>query len=291
MASKDERRINSALAAIHARLESLSESERKVADYVICEPKKTLHLNVAELARQSGASQASVVRFCKRIGLGSYADFKLRLARDVFQENDERFMPDLDLESGASAEEAIESVVAMTERGLALLASTLDPRSVETAADRMLAASMTALFGVGASGIVAYDFLQKLLRIGLPASFSMDSDLQVTTASSLRPTDAAFVVSYSGENLAMIEVARQARERGACVISLTMDGDNSLGALADIRLSVPSSERLYRKAAVTSRINQLTVVDILYTIIVSRNLDGSIAAIERTMRATHRGKA
>lgn len=291
MAGKDDRRINSALAAIHARLDSLSGSERKVADYVISEPKKTLHLNVAELSRQSGASQASVVRFCKRLGLGSYADFKLRLARDVFQENDERFMPDLDLESGAGAEEAIENVVAMTERGLALLGSTLDPRAVETAAGRVLAASMTALFGVGASGIVAYDFLQKLLRIGLPASFSMDSDLQVTMASSLRQTDVAFVVSYSGENLAMIEVARQARERGACVISLTMDGKTSLSSLADIRLAVPSSERIYRKAAVTSRINQLTVIDILYTIIVSRNLDLSIAAIERTMRATHRGKA
>jgi hypothetical protein len=32
------------------------------------------------------------------------------------------------------------------------------------------------------------------------------------------------------------------------------------------------------------------VVDVLYSIIVSRNLDSSIAAIERTMRATHPGE-
>jgi DNA-binding MurR/RpiR family transcriptional regulator len=279
--------IESALVAISARMESLSDSERKVAEYVLHEPKKTLHFNVSELARQSGSSQAAVVRFCKRIGLGSFNNFKLRLARDVFRDYDERFIPDLDLESETSPERMIQSVIASSQQGLSLLGAILDPRSVELAADRILGASMTVLFGVGASGVVAYDFLQKLLRVGLPSSYTADTDLQLTAATSLKPTDVAFVVSYSGENTAMGEAARQARGRGATVISLTMDSANTVRSLADISLIVPASERIYRQGAVTSRINQLTVIDIIYSIIVSRNLDTSIAAIERTMQATH----
>lgn len=282
--------IEGVLGTMRARLDTLSEAERKVAEYVFREPKKTLHFNVAELARQSGVSQAAVVRFCRRIGLGGYNDFKLRLAHDVFRGEDERFVPDLDLESGTSPKNVIKSVVGESQRGLALLGSSLDPRTVEAAADAIAGATMTALFGVGASGIVANDFLQKLLRIGLPSSFAQDLDLQVTAAASLRQTDVAFVVSYSGENAGMVEAARQARSRGATVVSLTMDSPNAVRAVADIALLVPSSERIYRQGAVTSRINQLTVVDILYSIIVSKNLDASIAAIERTMRATHRGK-
>ena len=46
MAMDEERSIESALAAISARLDSLSESERKVAEFVVREPKKTLHFNV-----------------------------------------------------------------------------------------------------------------------------------------------------------------------------------------------------------------------------------------------------
>jgi DNA-binding MurR/RpiR family transcriptional regulator len=283
----DRTGIEGALAAIHSRIGSLSEAERKVAEYVFREPKKTLHYNIAELARQSGASQAAVVRFCKRIGLGSYNDFKLNLARDVFRDFDERFMPDLDLESETSAKSVIKSVVASSQHGLSLLVSILDPDAVEAAADAISGASMTALFGVGASGIVANDFLQKLLRIGIPSSFTPDLDLQVTAAVSLKPTDVAFVVSYSGENTGMIETAKQARSRGVKVISLTMDSANTIRSIADITLLVPSSERIYRQGAVTSRINQLTVVDILYSIIVSKNLDASIAAIERSMQATH----
>jgi len=284
----DERQnIGSALAAMQTRLDSLSEAERKVAEYVFREPKKTLYFNVGELARQSGVSLAAVVRFCKRIGFGSYNDFKLCLARDVFRDSDERFMPDLDLESGSTPESVIKNVIGFSQRGLALLASILDAKAVEEAANAIIHASMTALFGVGASGIVANDFLQKLLRIGIPSSFTPDTDLQVTTAAVLKSTDVAFVVSYSGENSGMIEVARQAGARGATVISLTMDSDNTIRSLSRIKLLVPASERIYRQGAATSRLNQLTVVDIIYSIIVSKNLDESITAIERTMQATH----
>ncbi len=280
--------IESALAAMHAGLNNLSDAERKVAEFVFREPKRTLHYNVAELARQCGASQAAVVRFCKRIGFASFNEFKLRLAKDVFKDSDERFYPDLDLESEASAPVVIQNVIGFAQRSLALLQTIIDPQLVDAAADRILASRMTVLFGVGASGIVAYDFFQKLLRIGIPASWSADTDLQVTAASSLLTDGTAFIVSYSGENAAMVEAARQARNRGATIICLTMDSPNTLRSLSDIVLLVPASERVYRQGAVTSRINQLTVIDILYSIIISRNLDASIAAIERSMRATHR---
>lgn len=266
----------------------LSGSERKVAEFVLGNAKKTLHYNVNELARQSGASQAAVVRFCKRLGLGSFNNFKLRLARDVFHEADERFIPDLDLESSASPGRTIQTVIARSQRGLSMLGAVLDPAAVERAADAILKANTTMLCGVGASGIVAADFLQKLLRVGLSACHTGDTDLQVTAASMLRPADVAFVISYSGEHTSMCEAARQARARGATVITLTMDGKNTLRALADIALLVPASERIYREGAVTSRINQLTVIDILHALIVSRTLDSSIDAIQRTMAATHR---
>ncbi|HWR11492.1 MAG TPA: MurR/RpiR family transcriptional regulator [Rectinemataceae bacterium] len=285
--------VEGALTAIRAHLGSLSVAERKVAEYVFREPKKTLYYNVSELARQSGVSQAAIVRFCKRTGLGSYNDFKMRLAQDVFSDFDERFVPDLDMESMTPPEQVIRSVIAFSQQGLSQLSALLDPQAMAAASNAIIGASTTALFGVGASGIVANDFLQKLLRIGLPSFFTPDTDLQVTAAASLRPTDVAFVVSYSGENAGMVEAAKQASLRGATVISLTMDSANSVRSIAKIKLLVPASERIYRQAAVTSRINQLTVVDILYSIIVSKNLDMSIAAIERTMRATHhtKGKA
>lgn len=286
-AERSGRPIESALDAIRARLGSMSDAERKIADYVLAEPKKTLHYNVAELSKQGGASRAAVVRFCKRIGAGGFAEFKLRLARDVFQDRDERYLPDLELQSEVAADQTIREIVEQSRSSLAALAEVLDPRLVEAAVESLRCATLVALFGVGASGVVASDFHQKLLRIGMPATYCADAHAQIAAACSLRPTDLAFVFSYSGESGAMVEVARQARFRGARIATVTMDGASAVRSLSDIPLIVPATERIYRLGAETSRIDQLAVVDVLFSLLVSRDLDSSIAAIERSMEATH----
>lgn len=88
----------------------------------------------------------------------------------------------------------------------------------------------------------------------------------------------------------MIEVVEIAKNRSVPVISLTMDTNNTVRSTASIALLIPSTEKIYRPGATTSRINQLTVIDILYSLMLSHNLEDSIAALETTMEATHRDK-
>ncbi|MCF7954093.1 MAG: MurR/RpiR family transcriptional regulator [Spirochaetales bacterium] len=287
--TEEHTRIEGALFDINARWDMISDSERKVASYVLKEPKKTLHFNVRELAKQSGTSQAAVIRFCKHSGFDSFNNFKLRLARDVFQDYDERYIPDLDLESEPMPSTVLRGVIDRTQRSLSSLERTIDPETVEQAANAIFGAGSITLFGVGASGVVAFDFMQKLVRLGISVFYTQDTELQLTAASNMRTSDIAFIISYSGENDNMIEAVEQIRKRKVQIISLTMDSDNTIRTSADIKLLVPVSERIYRQGAATSRINQLAVIDMLYSLMVSKNLDASIDAIEQTMAATHRG--
>ena len=43
-------------------------AERKVADYIAENPNQAVEMNVSELAEKSGASDATVIRLCKRLG-------------------------------------------------------------------------------------------------------------------------------------------------------------------------------------------------------------------------------
>lgn len=284
-------RIEGALFDINARWDLLADSEKKIAEYVLKEPKKTLHYNVRELAKQSDSSQAAVIRFCKHLDFESFNNFKLRLARDVFENYDERYIPDLELESESSPATVKRGVIDRIQRSLVALEKTITSQALEKTVDTILKADTTVLFGIGASGIVAYDFMQKLVRLGQPVFYTQDTDLQLTAASTIRPSDCAFIISYSGENSNMIEVVRQVRENNTTMISLTMDNENTIRSMADINLVVPASERIYRQGASTSRINQLAVIDMLYALMVSRNLDASIDAIEHTMAVTHQIRA
>ncbi|NCC66491.1 MAG: MurR/RpiR family transcriptional regulator, partial [Spirochaetia bacterium] len=271
--------------------DALSDSEKKVASYVLREPKKTVHFNVRELSKQSGASQAAVIRFCKHLNFSSFSNFKLRLARDVFENYDERYVPDFELDSEPSPSVVIHSLIQRFQHSFNALEQCLDAKKLEKAVSLIQEAKATVLFGVGASGVVAFDFMQKLVRLGIPVFYTQDTDLQLTAASTMRSDDLAFIISYSGENETMVAAAKQLQQTRVPIISLTMDSDNTVRKLSDIDIVVPASERIYRQGASTSRINQLAVIDMLYSLMVSKNLDASIQAIEQTMVATHRKRA
>jgi len=86
---------------------------------------------------------------------------------------------------------------------MSALSQTLNPIAIEEAAAHIEKASLTALFGVGASGLAAQDLHHKLTRIGVPSFYLFDTHAQITAACTLRSTDLAFIISYSGETREM----------------------------------------------------------------------------------------
>jgi DNA-binding MurR/RpiR family transcriptional regulator len=282
--------MESALFAIRQSFPRFPAAEKKAAEYILREAKNVLHYNITELARRSGVSQAAIVRFCRRIGAGGFADFKLRLSHDVFRTSDERFLPDLELESDMDPALAVKGTIGGIQRSMARLETLTDISLISRSADLIRSARINYIFGIGASGLVAQDLVQKLIRIGIPCFSIQDADPQITVACNLQKEDIAFIVSYSGETPAMITVSQWARKKGARVISLTMETENTLRASADIALLVPSLERVYRSGATLSRLTQLAVIDMIYSLLISKDLNTAIMAMEETMAATHTGK-
>jgi DNA-binding MurR/RpiR family transcriptional regulator len=281
--------MESALFAIRQYLPRFPAAEKKAAEYILRESKNVLHYNITELARRSGVSQAAIVRFCRRIGAEGFADFKLRLSHDVFRTSDERFLPDLELESDMEPALVIKGIIGGIQRSMARLESLIDIPLIIRAVELIHSARMNYIFGIGASGLAAQDMAQKLIRIGFPCSCFQDTDLQITAACNLQKGDTAFIVSYSGETPAMITVSQWARKKGAEVITLTMESENTLRSSADIALLVPPLERIYRSGATVSRLTQLAVIDMIYSLLISRDLNSAIMAMEETMSATHTG--
>ncbi|MDR2767164.1 MAG: MurR/RpiR family transcriptional regulator [Treponema sp.] len=280
--------MESLLFAIRENLPRFPRQERRAADYILAEPKKVLYYNITELAKQSGVSQAAIVRLCRRIGAGGFSNFKLRLSHDVFHSSDERFLPNLDLESDPEPAVVVKNIISGIQRSMGWLESVSDIHRLNQAVDLIRGARLNYVFGVGAPSLVAQDLYQKLLRIGIPCSAPLDTDLQITAACNLRPEDRAIVISYSGETPAMLAVAEWAVKKGAPLVSLSMESENTLRKKADCALVVPPAERVYRSGAMVSRITQLAVIDMIYSLLLSKDLNNTILALEETMNAAHK---
>jgi DNA-binding MurR/RpiR family transcriptional regulator len=264
-------------------LNDLPGGERCIAEYILANPQQLARMNILQLAQKSGASAAGVVRLCKRLNIDGFAELKLRVTLDASQEpeNPRAFH----LAAGLSIEEIARSVVSNGQKTLGDMLKMLNITALEEAVEKILAAKRIDIYGIGASGIVALDFFQKLQRIGMACTYTPDSHLQITSACGLTEKDVGFAVSYSGATRVIVQVVMEAKKSGAFIITLTRFGRNPLTDLADVALYVPSAEPLVREAAMASRLAQLSVVDILFSTIASRNCEGVLKQLARTSAA------
>jgi len=70
-------------------MDSFFDTEKKIGDYIVRNPKKVVDMTVGELAKECGVSEASVSRFCKRIELKGFHHLKISLARELVDAKDD----------------------------------------------------------------------------------------------------------------------------------------------------------------------------------------------------------
>ena len=66
---------------ISAAYYKLTASEKKVADFLIKHLHQAQFMSISELAEGCGVAEATISRFCRRLGYGSYSTFKLAIAK------------------------------------------------------------------------------------------------------------------------------------------------------------------------------------------------------------------
>ena len=257
--------------------DALSPAEQKVARYFLENLSSVFDDPIASLAEKSGVSQVMWVRFCKSLGFSGLKDMKKNLVSQLREAREEAAVPSsmdfLDTRIYSSTEDIIRGIEASAVDAVKSTAKIQEPGVLEAVAARIAAAQSVRLFGVGASGLVAEDLYHKLLRIDLKAIFCTDTHMQLTYITSMKPGDVAVFFSNSGRTAEILELAKAASERRACIVAVTKYGPNPLMELADYVLPTSSPELEFRSGAMSSRVAALLVVDMLFTTLCNKNYD------------------
>ena len=65
---------------------ALSRQQRLIADYLLDHLQEVPFLSVPQLAERAGASEATVVRFCRSIGFKGFSDMKMAVVESLREE-------------------------------------------------------------------------------------------------------------------------------------------------------------------------------------------------------------
>ena len=250
------------LMKISHYLPDFSNMERRIADYILAHPKEVIHLSITELASRSNASDATIVRFCKRLGMQGYQELRVALAQDVVSPIESIHE---DVAEGDSGEILLHKVFQSTIHALQYTLRIVDPRQFDQAVAALNQAGRVAVFGCGNSAAIAQDLQHKLMRVGVNATAYSDSHMQCIAAIALKAGDVCVAISHSGSSKDVVDAVSLCRERGVTVICMTNIGLNPLSGLSHIRLDTASKETEYHIVALASRISQYAIIDSLYT--------------------------
>lgn len=261
---------------------SLSNTERQIARFILDNPEQTTEMTVRELARQTFSSPSSVVRVCRAVGFGGYKEMRHALVCELAALGERGNHPEQEITRNDSVQEIVEKV---TQKNIQCLMDTqrlLVPEEVEQCAGLVNRSRAVLLFGIGASLCVAKDTYLKFLRLDKPCVVNEDWHSQLLQARNAAPEDVGIVFSYSGQTVEVIECMKALRENGTPIIAITRYYPSEVAKLADHVLYIAANESLFRNGAMSSRLSQLNVVDILYTVCANANHEDTLQRLTRT---------
>ncbi len=138
-----------------------SRTEMKLAKYITDSTRDILYLSLAEVAMQSGVSEATVIRFARKLGLKGFQDLKLHLAHEVLSGPEAIHE---DVRKDDPPKDIFNKVFTEHRQTLDDTIKTLDTKQINRAVDLLAAAKEIIFVGVGTSSPNTEDAYNKFFR-------------------------------------------------------------------------------------------------------------------------------
>lgn len=232
---------------------SLTKSEKKIADYVLAERSNVAYESSQEITNKVNVGEATLNRFCKKIGFSGFQELKLAIAKDdaEFDEADK----DLFVEQ---IEQNYKNTITRTK-------DVLNMENLNEAIHLINNSNQIIIIGAGASGLAANECETSFLRVGKYTKSLTDPHFQAMHAALLGENDLLIVFSLSGYTSDILETVLLAKENGVKVITATNYLLSPIAMESDCVLLTAKKETLLDGGSLMAKVSQLYIIDLLCT--------------------------
>jgi DNA-binding MurR/RpiR family transcriptional regulator len=237
---------------------SLHNVEKKIADYILFNPKEVTGMTIAQFAATVKSSESSIVRFCQMLSFKGFSQLKINLACHL--------TPDINLMCEDvcrtdSNETIVDKVFASGIRVLEDTRKFIKTSDFNKVIDVMYRANKIEFYGVYTSAVIARDAHNRLRRIGFPVHAITDPYEARISASMLEKGSVAVGISHTGRTKDTIDILKMAKASGADTIAITSTLKSPIVEVADVSLVICSDEQQIFREAVSSRLAHIVLLD------------------------------
>lgn len=241
-----------------------TNAEKKIADYILAHTLAAQYMTITELAGASGVAEATLTRFCRRLGCSGFGAFKLSLAREESAARGGEELRGEGLSPEDSVEELCYKLYNANQEALNQTYRLVDPGRVSQAVDIIGRAGQIYCCGQGGSSIMAMEAWGRFITVTNKIHWIQDSHMQAMAAALLEKDDAILFFSFSGATRDLMDIARIAQERGVRMVLITGATTAPAAAFAEVLLLCGAVEGPLQMGSVAAKVSQLYIIDVLF---------------------------
>ena len=248
---------------IFSSFDEFSESEKKVANYIINNRKKIIEMTIVELASLSGVSEATVSRFCRKCNMKSFHHLKITLAKEIVEDDENNISVSSDV-SENNIKGSLQNILANKIEEIKQTISSINEMELSEILELLKKANSVQFAAVGNTIPVALDGTYKFNQIGIPAVSNTIWETQLAYTYNLKKEDVVIIISNSGASKRLFTIAKVANEIGATTISITNNENSPIAKKTKYHITTATREKLFLDEYYFSRISAFLVIEILY---------------------------
>lgn len=250
------------LEVINANYMDLFPAEKKVVDEILKKPQDAVGYNVAELAKKSEVSEATIVRLCHHLGYDGYYQFRLLLSRDLGKKQ----------RGEKKSDNAIVSYLEELTESMMFIGKRLDQRILHEVLEILKNAPMVHIIACGNATNVSRYMGFRLERLGIRCTYAELAEYSISHINFASEDEVVIAISKSGISERVIEGVTIAKGKNMKVIAITASKKGKLAKLADYILNSTINQESFDFYNGYSYFNEYVIVDTVLNFLVNQEL-------------------
>ena len=200
--------------------DKLNENDFYIWKYIIYHKEECKSMSIQELAEKCNVSHTTILRFAHKLGLDGYSEMKVYLK---WESKSKVSILDEDIEKSC---QCIEKVI-----------NEIKNRDFDELFEFIDNAENIYVYGSGEAQKNAAKELKRVMLFSDKLVYNLEGRSETKIIlESITDKDLFFMISLSGENSIVNDFAYKLKEKGAKVVSITIEGNNELASISDFSI-------------------------------------------------------
>lgn len=268
------------LEAIQERFPTLGRGQKKVAQYVLTHTEEVAFLTAAQLGKNVGVSEATVVRFASLLGYDGFPGFQAHIQNMMRQDISTitRLEKRAEEQAVQGSKSILQTILEADQTNLILFAKDTSEETFDKAVNLIGEAREIYLCGLRSSYAIAF-FLWFSLRYFLPKAHLVKPDIGDLPEQLLyaNEQDVFIGISTKRYSKATIEIAQALKKRNVPIIGIVDNIMSPLTPLTDIQFSFRSDVSSF----IESEVVPMSLINALVTAVALKHKSKTVEELSR----------